>query len=141
MAAFYREAYQVASLEDSARRIVEAVLSAGPTAAPTPTALEAAAGPSTAGPVPAASTAKPMGAHGLMRVLVAHNGPTGLGARRQDICGVDWMAGQEGDHGDPDLEVGGWALGLFWFRQAREMGRVPCWVAGEGGAPPDVNGC
>jgi uncharacterized protein (TIGR04168 family) len=23
-------------------------------------------------------------------VLVAHNGPSGLGDRRHDICGVDW---------------------------------------------------
>lgn len=39
------------------------------------------------------------------QVLVAHNGPTGLGARRHSICGVDWTE-PEADHGDPDLQVG-----------------------------------
>ncbi|PSC67882.1 metallophosphoesterase [Micractinium conductrix] len=38
-----------------------------------------------------------------VKVLVAHNGPTGLGARRHSICGVDWME-PEADHGDPDLQ-------------------------------------
>ncbi|XP_024313104.1 uncharacterized protein LOC100828474 isoform X2 [Brachypodium distachyon] len=36
-------------------------------------------------------------------ILLAHNGPTGLGSRMADICGRDWVAGG-GDHGDPDLE-------------------------------------
>uniref|UniRef100_A0A0D3GDI8 Calcineurin-like phosphoesterase domain-containing protein n=1 Tax=Oryza barthii TaxID=65489 RepID=A0A0D3GDI8_9ORYZ len=36
-------------------------------------------------------------------ILLAHNGPTGLGSRMEDICGRDWVAGG-GDHGDPDLE-------------------------------------
>ncbi|PAN25457.1 hypothetical protein PAHAL_4G302700 [Panicum hallii] len=36
-------------------------------------------------------------------VLLAHNGPTGLGSRMDDICGRDWVPGA-GDHGDPDLE-------------------------------------
>lgn len=36
-------------------------------------------------------------------VLLAHNGPTGLGSRMDDICGRDWVPGG-GDHGDPDLE-------------------------------------
>ncbi|XP_062233456.1 uncharacterized protein LOC133930748 [Phragmites australis] len=36
-------------------------------------------------------------------VLLAHNGPTGLGSRMDDICGKDWVPGA-GDHGDPDLE-------------------------------------
>jgi len=36
-------------------------------------------------------------------ILLAHNGPTGLGSRMDDICGRDWVAGA-GDHGDPDLE-------------------------------------
>uniref|UniRef100_A0A0D9WML7 Calcineurin-like phosphoesterase domain-containing protein n=1 Tax=Leersia perrieri TaxID=77586 RepID=A0A0D9WML7_9ORYZ len=36
-------------------------------------------------------------------ILLAHNGPTGLGSRMDDICGRDWVAGG-GDHGDPDLE-------------------------------------
>ncbi|KAF9612913.1 hypothetical protein IFM89_004329 [Coptis chinensis] len=35
-------------------------------------------------------------------VLLAHNGPTGLGSKRNDICGRDWGDGG-GDHGDPDL--------------------------------------
>ncbi|OVA01351.1 hypothetical protein BVC80_1797g40 [Macleaya cordata] len=35
-------------------------------------------------------------------VLLAHNGPTGLGSNMNDICGRDWVYGG-GDHGDPDL--------------------------------------
>lgn len=35
-------------------------------------------------------------------VLLAHNGPTGLGSEVNDICGRDWVYGG-GDHGDPDL--------------------------------------
>ncbi|KAK3010889.1 hypothetical protein RJ639_011614 [Escallonia herrerae] len=35
-------------------------------------------------------------------VLLAHNGPTGLGSNIFDICGRDWVSGG-GDHGDPDL--------------------------------------
>lgn len=34
--------------------------------------------------------AAPAAARGDAIVVVAHNGPAGLGARRQDICGVDW---------------------------------------------------
>jgi len=36
-------------------------------------------------------------------VVVAHNGPTGLGDRRHSPCGVDWQLPEE-DFGDPDLE-------------------------------------
>lgn len=35
-------------------------------------------------------------------ILLAHNGPTGLGSNIDDICGKDWVFGG-GDHGDPDL--------------------------------------
>ncbi|KAK2646686.1 hypothetical protein Ddye_021881 [Dipteronia dyeriana] len=35
-------------------------------------------------------------------ILLAHNGPTGLGSDLKDICGKDWVFGG-GDHGDPDL--------------------------------------
>lgn len=35
-------------------------------------------------------------------VFLAHNGPTGLGARRDSIWGCDFRA-EEGDFGDPDL--------------------------------------
>lgn len=38
-----------------------------------------------------------------VKVVLAHNGPTGLGVRRHDPCGIDWRDG-EGDHGDPDLK-------------------------------------
>jgi hypothetical protein len=58
----------------------------------------------------------------LPQVLVAHNGPTGLGGRRFSPCGVDWTE-PEADHGDPDLHVG------------CSFERVEClFVAGEGGA-------
>lgn len=43
-----------------------------------------------------------------VQVVVAHNGPAGLGARRHSICGVDWME-PEADFGDPDLQAG-WGL-------------------------------
>ncbi|GMH27300.1 hypothetical protein Nepgr_029143 [Nepenthes gracilis] len=35
-------------------------------------------------------------------ILLAHNGPKGLGSNMNDICGRDWVY-QGGDHGDPDL--------------------------------------
>ncbi|KAH9806418.1 calcineurin-like metallo-phosphoesterase superfamily protein [Citrus sinensis] len=35
-------------------------------------------------------------------ILLAHNGPSGLGSEPNDICGKDWGFGG-GDHGDPDL--------------------------------------
>ncbi|KAK9275374.1 hypothetical protein L1049_022638 [Liquidambar formosana] len=35
-------------------------------------------------------------------IILAHNGPTGLGSKINDICGRDWVYGG-GDHGDPDL--------------------------------------
>ncbi|KAK6274021.1 hypothetical protein POUND7_011104 [Theobroma cacao] len=35
-------------------------------------------------------------------ILLAHNGPTGLGSELNDICGKDWVF-EGGDHGDPDL--------------------------------------
>ncbi|XVE71102.1 hypothetical protein DITRI_Ditri10aG0123600 [Diplodiscus trichospermus] len=35
-------------------------------------------------------------------IILAHNGPTGLGSELNDICGKDWVFGG-GDHGDPDL--------------------------------------
>ncbi|XP_020091025.1 uncharacterized protein LOC109712018 isoform X2 [Ananas comosus] len=35
-------------------------------------------------------------------IFLAHNGPTGLGSKVDDICGKDWVFGG-GDHGDPDL--------------------------------------
>lgn len=40
---------------------------------------------------------------GAALVLIAHNGPSGLGKAKHDICGADFLdAG--GDWGDPDLE-------------------------------------
>ncbi|KAJ4950688.1 hypothetical protein NE237_027520 [Protea cynaroides] len=35
-------------------------------------------------------------------IILAHNGPTGLGSKMDDICGRDWVF-VGGDHGDPDL--------------------------------------
>jgi uncharacterized protein (TIGR04168 family) len=35
-------------------------------------------------------------------ILLAHNGPTGLGSGLNDICGKDWDL-EGGDHGDQDL--------------------------------------
>ncbi|XWS17758.1 hypothetical protein CRYUN_Cryun33cG0095100 [Craigia yunnanensis] len=37
-------------------------------------------------------------------ILLAHNGPTGLGSELNDICGKHWVFGG-GDHGDPDLAL------------------------------------
>ncbi|KAG2310850.1 hypothetical protein Bca52824_022407 [Brassica carinata] len=36
-------------------------------------------------------------------LILAHNGPTGLGSQAEDICGKDWSV-EGGDYGDPDLE-------------------------------------
>jgi len=35
-------------------------------------------------------------------IFLAHNGPVGLGDKREDSCGRDWLT-EGGDHGDPDL--------------------------------------
>ena len=35
-------------------------------------------------------------------IFIGHNGPFGLGAQPEDICGKDWNP-LSGDHGDPDL--------------------------------------
>ncbi|GLJ27002.1 hypothetical protein SUGI_0529090 [Cryptomeria japonica] len=40
--------------------------------------------------------------YGNSIILLAHNGPTGLGSNMSDICGRDWVV-KGGDHGDPDL--------------------------------------
>ncbi|KAG2485671.1 hypothetical protein HYH03_015643 [Edaphochlamys debaryana] len=50
--------------------------------------------------VQVASSAPP--AHPL--IVMGHNGPSGLGARAWDPCGVDWEP-KAGDHGDPDLRA------------------------------------
>ncbi|KAI7839666.1 hypothetical protein COHA_006475 [Chlorella ohadii] len=42
-------------------------------------------------------------AEGDCKVVVAHQGPAGLGDRRHCICGVDWTD-PEADHGDRDLQ-------------------------------------
>ena len=47
-------------------------------------------------------------------LIVGHNGPSGLGSARHNICGVDWTPDQ-GDHGDADLEAA--------LQQLREAGR------------------
>lgn len=39
---------------------------------------------------------------GYSVILLAHNGPSGLGSKINDICGRDWVMGG-GDHGDLDL--------------------------------------
>ena len=59
--------------------------------------------------IAAAAASQP---EGCVRVVAAHNGPAGLGGSRHDICGVDWLPG-EGDHGDPDLQVGS-GLNISW---------------------------
>lgn len=38
-------------------------------------------------------------------VVVGHNGPTALGANREDICGVDFKENGAGDWGDEDLRI------------------------------------
>ena len=40
---------------------------------------------------------------GLSKVVVAHNGPSGLGCKEEDPCGIDFMEPAD-DFGDPDLE-------------------------------------
>ena len=55
-------------------------------------------------------------------IVLAHNGPTGLGASREDIWGCDFLP-EEGDYGDPDLERA--------IAYAQNTGkRVMCVVAG-----------
>jgi len=55
-------------------------------------------------------------------VFLGHNGPTGLGSRREDIWGCDFRR-DEGDQGDPDLAAA--------VRHARSLGKkVQAVVAG-----------
>lgn len=88
VAAFYAAfAPGVATLRDAATKTASALASAG-------AALQAAA--ADAAPTDAAPP-RP----GAL-VLLAHNGPAGLGGRAADPCGADFLAGG-GDWGDPDL--------------------------------------
>lgn len=48
-----------------------------------------------------------------VQVVVAHNGPAGLGGRRHCICGVDWTE-PEADFGDPDLQASCLLLGIVF---------------------------
>ena len=70
MKEFYQKYYEVASMEESAHRILDQIL-AQPDDVPI--------------------------------VVVAHNGPLGLGGFRHSPCGVDWKEPQH-DFGDPDLQ-------------------------------------
>jgi uncharacterized protein (TIGR04168 family) len=54
-------------------------------------------------------------------VLLAHNGPRGLGSKRHDICGVDWTSRGAGDHGDADLQA---ALEALQQRHGRHVALV-----------------
>lgn len=38
-------------------------------------------------------------------IVVAHNGPSGLGSNPEDICGVDFRGSSGGDWGDEDLRI------------------------------------
>ena len=76
--AFYDKYYGVSSMEESAERILDVMMGDGE------------------GTEGAPSAAAPL-------VMLAHNGPSGLGGRKFDPCGVDFME-PEDDFGDPDLE-------------------------------------
>lgn len=80
VASFYNLMYGMSSSEEFTQRIVEEGLRAA--------ALEPQADGSYAG---------------RSLVLLAHNGPAGLGAKAFNPCGVDWRDGA-GDHGDKDLQ-------------------------------------
>ncbi|PKI34671.1 hypothetical protein CRG98_044931 [Punica granatum] len=56
-------------------------------------------------------------------IFLTHNGPTGLGANIDDICGRDWVDGG-GDHGDPDL-----AMALSRLRETANI-QIPLVVFG-----------
>ncbi|KAG5564134.1 hypothetical protein RHGRI_000351 [Rhododendron griersonianum] len=56
-------------------------------------------------------------------ILLAHNGPTGLGSKINDICGRDWVFGG-GDHGDPDL-----AHAISHLKETTQL-RIPLVVFG-----------
>ncbi|XP_058754026.1 uncharacterized protein LOC131627194 isoform X2 [Vicia villosa] len=58
-------------------------------------------------------------------ILLAHNGPTGLGSGLNDICGKDWeIKGAGGDHGDPDV-----ALAISLLKESNEVS-IPLVVFG-----------
>lgn len=56
-------------------------------------------------------------------IFLAHNGPTGLGSKINDICGRDWVF-EGGDHGDPDL-----ALAISHLKETTKL-RIPLVVFG-----------
>ena len=66
----------------------------------------------------------------VLQVLVAHNGPRGLGGRRHSICGVDWTE-PEADFGDPDLQA--WWTTLGWGGLAGLGWGGSQWMAAAGG--------
>ena len=82
--AFYEKYYGVASMEESAERILDVILGGG----------EDDSGCPDDSPL----------------VVLAHNGPAGLGSTKYAPCGVDFME-PEDDFGDPDLEE---ALETAW---------------------------
>ena len=74
--AFYEKYYSVSSMEESAERILDVMMG-----------VDGGEGGGSSSPL----------------VMLAHNGPSGLGGRKYDPCGVDFME-PEDDFGDPDLE-------------------------------------
>lgn len=74
--AFYAKYYGVSSMEESAERILDVIMGVD--------------GGEEGGP-------------SVPLVMLAHNGPSGLGSKKYDPCGVDFME-PEDDFGDPDLE-------------------------------------
>eukprot|EP00887_Chlorella_sp_A99_P000635 scaffold5.g635.t1 len=114
VAAFYEERYGVGSMHDSSRWLADLLLQQPdedvkakrlthnlPCLLPDwalPACL-CAAKERVGAPASGGDAAAPA----CNQVVLAHNGPTGLGVRRHDPCGIDWRDG-EGDHGDPDLK-------------------------------------
>ncbi|KAG0472358.1 hypothetical protein HPP92_016904 [Vanilla planifolia] len=60
---------------------------------------------------------------GHFLVFLAHNGPSGLGSKMDDICGSDWIFGG-GDNGDPDL-----AQALLELKSSKQLS-IPLVVFG-----------
>ena len=82
---FYREMYDVEDFEASAEKVAKGL-------------REAAAHLSEKKKSSGTTDDK-----GTALVLIAHNGPSGLGGLKHDICGADFLE-DGGDWGDPDLE-------------------------------------
>ena len=101
--AFYETYYHVGSMEESAERVLDVILAEDGSEDPE----NGHSGHAQISP-------------NAPLVVVAHNGPSGLGSSKYSPCGVDFME-PEDDFGDPDLEE---ALETAWMSCGKKAALV-----------------